>query len=456
MLRSTITAVRGPRPGTRPRSACATWSTGAPASSPACGSGSARNPLSIAPPRWEVDPNFDLDFHLRFVRAGGDRSVRSVLDLAEPIAMQGFDRARPLWEITVVEGLEDDQAALILKVHHAITDGVGAVQIALVMFELERATGELDDMPDAPEAAVLGQVGRFWDALDHERRRNLGIAKRSAGTVVGGLRSALGDPAGTVERAGATAASVARMVAPATAPLSPLMTGRSLSVHFDTLSVGAARGEGGRQAGGRHAQRRLRGRDRGRLPPVPRGHGRPKPTALRMTMPINVRTEETSRPGRQPVRPRPVPDPPRHRRPGRAHPGHPRPRGRAAGRAGAGPGRAAGPGAEPAAHLDVDRHLRLDAARASTSSRATCPVRRSRSTSPAARSRRLFAFGPMTGAAANLTLLSYLDDLHIGINLDPAAVTEPGDLRRVLPGGLGRAARGRLTAVGVGSVPSPS
>ena len=184
------------------------------------------------------------------MRAGGDRSVRSVLDLAEPIAMQGFDRARPLWEITVVEGLEDDRAALILKVHHAITDGVGAVQIALVMFELERATGELDDMPAAPEAAVLGQVGRFWDAIDHERRRNLGIAMRSAGTVVGGLRSALGDPAGTAERAGATAASVARMVAPATAPLSPLMTGRSLSVHFDTLSVGLARGEGRRQAVG--------------------------------------------------------------------------------------------------------------------------------------------------------------------------------------------------------------
>ena len=62
------------------------------------------NPLSIAPPRWEVDPNFDLDYHLRWVRAGGDRSVRSVLDMAEPIAMQGFDRARPLWEFTVVEG----------------------------------------------------------------------------------------------------------------------------------------------------------------------------------------------------------------------------------------------------------------------------------------------------------------------------------------------------------------
>ena len=381
------------------------------------------NPLSIAPPRWEVDPNFDLDFHLRFVRAGGDRSVRSVLDLAEPIAMQGFDRARPLWEITVAEGLDDDRAALILKVHHAITDGVGAVQIALVMFELERATGELDDMPVAPEAAVLGQVARFWDAIDHERRRNLGIAMRSAGTVVGGVRSVLGDPAGTVERAGATAASVARMVAPATAPLSPLMTGRSLSVHFDTLSVGlpeakaAAKRVGGTlndafvaaTAGGFRRYHEAMGAEADRL---------------RMTMPINVRTEETADlagnqfvPARFPI-PLDIDDP--------------------AERIQAIHDLVAVQRAEPAMALvePLARVLnRLPTSMAtgvfgsmlkgvdlvtSNVPGAPIPIYIAGGQIDA-----LFAFGPMTGAAANLTLLSYRDDLHIGINLDPAAVTEP-------------------------------
>ena len=55
----------------------------------------------------------------------------------------------------------------------------------------------------------------------------------------------------------------------------------------------------------------------------------------------------------------------------------------------------------------------------------------------------LFAFGPMTGAAANLTLLSYRDDLHIGINLDPAAVTEPATFVECY-----RAAWDELIAVG--------
>src|SRR3954470_20098430 len=156
------------------------------------------NPLSIAPPRWEVDPNFDLDFHLRFVGAGGDRTVRSVLDLAEPIAMQGFDRARPLWEITVIDGLEDEHAALIMKVHHAITDGVGAVKIALVMFELEREAA-MPDMPEAPEVHVMSQRERFVDALQHEGRRNVGIAKRSVGTVTGAASGVVTAPSETTK-----------------------------------------------------------------------------------------------------------------------------------------------------------------------------------------------------------------------------------------------------------------
>src|SRR4051794_25819162 len=131
------------------------------------------NPLSVAPPRWEVDPNFDLDFHIRTVRAGTTRDLRAVLDLAEPIAMAGFDRARPLWEALVVEdvaieGRDEPGAAVIMKIHHAITDGVGAVQIAMVMFELEREAS-LGEMPDAPAVKVMSQLERFIDAFEHER-----------------------------------------------------------------------------------------------------------------------------------------------------------------------------------------------------------------------------------------------------------------------------------------------
>ena len=106
------------------------------------------HPMSVAPPRWEIDANFDLSYHIRWIRAAGEGTTRDVLDLAEPIAMQGFDRARPLWEFTVVEGLRGRWAAVIAKIHHAITDGVGGVKLLMELLDLERIPGPKPSMPE--------------------------------------------------------------------------------------------------------------------------------------------------------------------------------------------------------------------------------------------------------------------------------------------------------------------
>ncbi|MGH9016667.1 MAG: wax ester/triacylglycerol synthase domain-containing protein, partial [Acidimicrobiales bacterium] len=117
------------------------------------------SPWSLAPPRWEVDPYFDLDYHLRWTRAAGTEDVAEVLRVAEPIAMQGFDRDRPLWEMTVIEGLTKNRAAVIMKIHHAITDGVGAVKIGMVLFDLERTpAGPAPALPAAPAVRVLTRL----------------------------------------------------------------------------------------------------------------------------------------------------------------------------------------------------------------------------------------------------------------------------------------------------------
>ncbi|MEZ5184051.1 MAG: wax ester/triacylglycerol synthase family O-acyltransferase [Acidimicrobiales bacterium] len=318
------------------------------------------NPYSIAPPRWEVDPHFDLDYHLRWVRAAGDRDLRSVLDLAEPMAMQGFDRARPLWECLVVTDLADGGAALVMKIHHAITDGVGAVQIALVLFELEREA-DLVELPDAPDAVVMGQLQRFIDAFEHERRRNLGIAKRVPDVAAGAVTSALADPLGTARRLGETAASVARLAAPANVPLSPVMTRRSLSVHFDTVSLPLADAKAAaKRAGGRLNDAFLAATAAG----LRRYHeevGAPV-EALRISMPINLRgDDEGERTGNN--RARPLRAPRRRDRSGGRHGHHARARGRAARRAGPGDGRSARPRAQPAADVGRDRALRRHAAR---------------------------------------------------------------------------------------------
>ena len=64
-------------------------------------------------------------------------SLRDVLDFAQPFAAADFDRARPLWEMVVLEGLEDGRAALVQKVHHSLADGVGMMKLTMAFLDIE-------------------------------------------------------------------------------------------------------------------------------------------------------------------------------------------------------------------------------------------------------------------------------------------------------------------------------
>jgi hypothetical protein len=174
-------------------------------------------PFRVAPPEWVIDPRFDLSYHLRFLRSAGEGSLRDLLDLAAPLAMQGFDRARPLWEFTVVEGLADGRAALIQKVHHAVTDGVGGIELALMLLDTERIPqGDPGPPPKLAAPEQPSALDLFRDGLDHVRRRQTGIARRALGGVPNVLRNVAGTLRGTAE----TAQSLGRLLTPATTPLS--------------------------------------------------------------------------------------------------------------------------------------------------------------------------------------------------------------------------------------------
>jgi WS/DGAT/MGAT family acyltransferase len=377
---------------------------------------------SVAPPRWEVDPNFNLDFHLRWLRAPNEGRLRDVLELAEPIAMQGFDRARPLWEFDVVDGLADGKAAVILKIHHAITDGVGGVKIAMHLFDLERQGSDRGPVPSAPRVHVLRNSERFVDALQHERRRQLGIARRVGGTVASGVAAAASDAAGTLRRVGETAASVARMLQPATQPMSPIMRDRSLSVSFDTIVAPLDE----LKAAARKAEGKLNdafvAAVAGGLQRYHEHHGQPV-DALRMTMPINIRTEQTAdlagnqfAPARFPV-PTSIVDPIERMRTIRdlvlVQRGEP-----------------ALALTEPLAGVLYRLPATVATAVFGSMLRGVDFVTSNVPGVPVpvylagARMEAQFPFGPMSGAATNITLLSYLDEVQIGVNTDPAAIPD--------------------------------
>ncbi|MFP5488676.1 MAG: wax ester/triacylglycerol synthase domain-containing protein, partial [Acidimicrobiia bacterium] len=101
-------------------------------------------PGNLAPPVWVDDPDFDIDWHVRRIACPKPGTLRQVLDLAALIMADPLDRTRPLWQFVVVEGLRGGKAAMIQKMHHAITDGERGVQLALQYMDVER------DAPEPP------------------------------------------------------------------------------------------------------------------------------------------------------------------------------------------------------------------------------------------------------------------------------------------------------------------
>ncbi len=92
-------------------------------------------PLALGRPVWVDDPHFQLSYHVRHTalpRPGGERELKR---LAGRVFSQALDRARPLWELWLVEGLAADRFALLTKAHHALVDGVSGLEIASVMFD---------------------------------------------------------------------------------------------------------------------------------------------------------------------------------------------------------------------------------------------------------------------------------------------------------------------------------
>ena len=208
-------------------------------------------PGRLAPPRWATDPGFDLRWHLRRVAAPEPRDRDTVLEMARLAATTGFDRTRPLWEFTLVEGLADGSAALVMKFHHALTDGIGGVRLAYYLVDDVPSAASDTTMPAAPPGEELAAPALVLGALANrtgELAGRISKALRWAPSTGGRL---LAHPLRTSTSLARTAASVARTVAPVRRTLSPVMVRRGpgrrlheLEVPLDELHGAAARAGG--------------------------------------------------------------------------------------------------------------------------------------------------------------------------------------------------------------------
>ena len=160
----------------------------------------------------------------------------TVVAYARNAAMTAFDRSYPLWEFTLVEHLDGGRAALIMKLHHSITDGIGAMQLAMLLFDADRTPAEQPPEADAPSGERLGTADLIRASLVRDVERVLALARSGAGAVPRVLRSAR-HPIASVSEIVETARSIGRTVAPVRDTLSPIMKERSLGRHLDMLEV---------------------------------------------------------------------------------------------------------------------------------------------------------------------------------------------------------------------------
>jgi len=125
-------------------------------------------PLGLGTPFWVDDEIFDLARHVRRATLpppGTDEEMRA---LAGELLTPPLDRARPLWELTLVDGFADERFAIVWKTHHAMADGIAALDIGMLLFDAE---------PEPPPPAAA----QPW--RPHRVPSNAGLAVR-AGTGV--------------------------------------------------------------------------------------------------------------------------------------------------------------------------------------------------------------------------------------------------------------------------------
>jgi WS/DGAT/MGAT family acyltransferase len=182
---------------------------------------------ALAAPVWVDDPDFDVTFHVRHVALPAPGSERELIDLCAELMAVPLDRARPLWEMWFVEGLDGGRVALVEKVHHALADGLASVELATVLLDVERhpvlhhpARPWHPRRPPATATVVVGSAAH-----------RAVCALRAGAAAVGALR----DPAASARRGAQLVQALGTFATPATiAPRSalnvPVTQGRRLAL----------------------------------------------------------------------------------------------------------------------------------------------------------------------------------------------------------------------------------
>jgi diacylglycerol O-acyltransferase len=154
-------------------------------------------PLGQGRPKWVDDPHLNLRYHVRSTALPSPGSENLLKDLAGRVFSQQLDRDKPLWEVWLVEGLEDDRFAVLSKTHHSLVDGISGVDIISVLFD----TSPDPASPTAPgdrwlprplpsRAQLLGEALVERATIPGEITRTMRAIVRGPRRILEGVRDA--------------------------------------------------------------------------------------------------------------------------------------------------------------------------------------------------------------------------------------------------------------------------
>ncbi len=149
-------------------------------------------PLNISQLRWSFDPTFRIQNHIFATRVNAPGTDDQLREVVGRIVSRTLDRSKPLWEIHVINGLSEDRSALLFKVHHAMVDGLAAVELFTLLMD---PSADATDMPaeapffnppELPDAAqlvldsVTHDLNFKWDMLN-----KMGAHLNMLGSIMG-------------------------------------------------------------------------------------------------------------------------------------------------------------------------------------------------------------------------------------------------------------------------------
>jgi diacylglycerol O-acyltransferase / wax synthase len=171
-------------------------------------------PLGAGRPVWVDDEGFDLSFHMRRAALPAPGGRRELAEFVQRVQSRPLDRTKPLWEIYLIEGLEDGYVAALSKSHHAMIDGISGMDLASVMFDFTPETQRIRPpgpwRPEPTPSPVPLWAGALADQLAHPVR-----------SVAEGAGRLLRAPAEVTERMRSLAGGVASLLSLGQAPPGP-------------------------------------------------------------------------------------------------------------------------------------------------------------------------------------------------------------------------------------------